>query len=133
MGHTHYWRRSRDFDIDEWEKIKGLVIRMIGNLPSEVIMRDTSGENRPVITDEFIGFNGDLDSGMANDSFWLERQIERADELEFCKTRYKPYDLAVCVTLLIVQGVAPDAISVSSDGGPEDWEQAVALHAQLTI
>ena len=36
----------------------------------------------------------------------------------FCKTAYKPYDAAVVDLLIEVREVAPDAITLSSDGDP---------------
>ena len=37
----------------------------------------------------------------------------------FCKTEYRPYDAVVVSILHVARTVAPDAITVSSDGGPE--------------
>jgi hypothetical protein len=45
----------------------------------------------------------------------------------FCKTAYKPYDLAVQVCLVIAAHHLGDAILVSSDGSQEQWQDAIAL------
>jgi hypothetical protein len=37
----------------------------------------------------------------------------------FCKTEYRPYDSVVVSILAVAKKVAPDAILVRSDGGPE--------------
>jgi hypothetical protein len=37
----------------------------------------------------------------------------------FCKTEYRPYDAVVVSILAVAQHVAPDAILVRSDGGPD--------------
>lgn len=61
----------------------------------------------------------------SHESFILDR-IDRED-FNFCKTAYKPYDLAVCCVLIIAKHHLGKAISVSSDGGPEQWRDAVEL------
>ena len=40
---------------------------------------------------------------------------------EFCKTAYKPYDLAVIICLIIAKHHLADALTVSSDGTDEQW------------
>lgn len=45
----------------------------------------------------------------------------------FCKTAYKPYDLAVCCLLIIAKQRLSDAITVSSDGDAEQWRDAAEL------
>lgn len=43
---------------------------------------------------------------------------------EFCKTAFKPYDLAVTAWLIICKHHLGDAIQVSSDGEDKDWFDA---------
>ncbi|KAH8742664.1 hypothetical protein F5883DRAFT_363290, partial [Diaporthe sp. PMI_573] len=63
-----------------------------------------------------IWLNGVGDSG--HETF----SISRGDGL--CKTGRKPYDLVVCAILLRAYQLVPDAIRISSEGDPEDWNEA---------
>lgn len=46
---------------------------------------------------------------------------------EFCKTAYKPYDLAVNVCLIIAKHYLKDQILVHSDGELENWKDGMEL------
>lgn len=46
---------------------------------------------------------------------------------EFCKTAYKPYDLAVIICLIIAKHHLKDDIQVSSDGDIEQWQDGMLL------
>ena len=52
---------------------------------------------------------------------WSEPD-ENGRYFQFCKTAYKPYDLAVGACLIIAKHYLTDAICVSSDGEEENWE-----------
>ena len=43
---------------------------------------------------------------------------------DFCKTAYRPYDLNVQCCLIIFKHHFGDAIYISSDGGPDEWQDA---------
>lgn len=53
-----------------------------------------------------------------------DRHPEDALKFAFCKTAYKPYDLAVTSLLIIAKHHLRHNIHVSSDGGPKDWMDA---------
>lgn len=70
------------------------------------------------------------------ESFVLERiyapmEWERPDEdgfwFAFCKTAFRPYDLAVTAALLVAKRHLGDAILVSSDGEDAHWFDAKLL------
>jgi hypothetical protein len=46
---------------------------------------------------------------------------------EFCKTAFKPYDLAVICALTVAKHHLGSQIKVSSDGTPENWADGVFL------
>ena len=46
---------------------------------------------------------------------------------EFCKTAYKPYDLAVIICLIIAKHYLKDGIIVSSDGTLEQWKDGMII------
>ena len=45
----------------------------------------------------------------------------------FCKTAFKPYDLAVNICLIIIKHYLGDKIKVSSDGEMKDWQDAIDI------
>ena len=73
----------------------------------------------------------------SHETFYLEQKSDPAtawsDEgakekyFQFCKTAYKPYDLAVNVCLVIAKRHLKDDIAISSDGEITDWEEAMHL------
>jgi hypothetical protein len=46
---------------------------------------------------------------------------------DFCKTAYKPYDIAVTAALIIAKHHLGNAIKISSDGNAKDWFDAALL------
>ena len=78
------------------------------------------------------------DGDCSHESFWVEQKIEpekwqTPDEdglwFEFCKTAYKPYDLAVTSALIVLHHhLAPlKQFKVSSDGENTHWFDAALL------
>jgi len=101
-----------------------------------------TGNDDPIVGIEVIAFNGvrSCNGDCSYESFDLPRvaefsQRQEPDELgrflAFCKTAYRPYDLAVQVCLVIAAHHLEAAIVVSSDGSMEDWQDAIALCQQL--
>lgn len=135
MGYTHYWRQKRDFTIEEWESIGSAAFAIADNQGSIIDL--------PIfVSDDEIQFNGIGED--AHEDFYLTR-IKRdrypyetdADITEgmfsFCKTARKPYDAAVCAVLAFVETIAPDAISVSSDGDVCDWRPGLDILINLEL
>jgi len=46
---------------------------------------------------------------------------------EFCKTAYKPYDLAVTICLIIAKHYLAKQILISSDGSIDNWKEAMLI------
>lgn len=72
----------------------------------------------------------------SHESFILKRVLEpmpwqtpdpQGRYFQFCKTAFKPYDLAVNVALIIAKRHLGDSIIISSDGGPVHWKDAKLL------
>jgi hypothetical protein len=71
----------------------------------------------------------------SHESFWLPRvrKVESWEQAEnelvfgFCKTAYKPYDLAVQVCLVIARHHLGSSIRVRSDGSLQEWQDAISL------
>lgn len=96
-----------------------------------IALADSCGQKgtRPAFTEDYIALNG-VAPKEDYETFWLDRaptskggpfrEQEAKDGIfNFCKTEYRPYDAVVVSILHMARTVAPDAITVSSDGGPE--------------
>ncbi len=188
MGYTHYWRRPKELDGEEFEAVVNdfeKVVPYLDRMGVDLADRDGTGE--PVIDDDEIRFNGDSDCGheardlgitwpsehpsgvndgggrdgtwfagatlntracggrCSHESFNLPRvyeprqypggEVEEPKEdglyFDFCKTAYKPYDLAVIAALTIAKHHLGDSIKVSSDGDTDQWTDGLWLCQQV--
>lgn len=74
----------------------------------------------------------------SHESFYFERIFKEGElnksglRFNFCKTAYKPYDLAVTAALIICKHHLKDKIQISSDGEDRDWRDA-AMICQMTL
>lgn len=116
MGYTRYWKRTEkpmdidfvNFCFDVFDTCKKLGITI----------RNAYGDDRPIVTEENIAFNGDAtrdDKDLSYDSFVLDNRTG----YEFCKTARKPYDYAVRTILreALTRGYITD---LSDDGVNEE-------------
>lgn len=90
------------------------------------------GVGVPLVEEMRIMFNGDRSIpvegtklGLMHEDFALTQFPDIA--FSCTKTERKPYDIAVCVMLLIVKSITPDAYSISSDGDYHEWDHARQL------
>lgn len=121
MGYTHHWTTHRDLTENEWEHITSEVWTLLEHhLPPGLCLTKQYGtQEAPQVDENRIQFNGCGEFG--HESFILDR----AQHDDFCKTARKPYDLVVAAVLIVVAGIAEDAITVRSNGGPKDWQPAL--------
>jgi hypothetical protein len=158
MGYTHYWYQKKDFTVDQWKNIqKGFLDVLFKHCerstPSKKQITiayeyDSPMEQQPTlfggpkwapkdpeVNGETIRFNGWGDEG--HETFHMTRKKPEptfisSDSFGFCKTARKPYDIAVCLTLLLCKHHAPEAITVESDGSWEkDWMEARKVFKKL--
>lgn len=66
----------------------------------------------------------------AHESFNL-REHFKENNFGFCKTAQKPYDAVIVACLAILKYRLGNAIEVSSDGRPIDWEYGVKLASSV--
>lgn len=77
---------------------------------------DLNGDEKGIVyTDDFFGFNGDASNDEAHETFAFEITHKG---FHFCKTARKPYDLAVCLCLLVMK-FHIKGTEISSDGDKE--------------
>jgi hypothetical protein len=147
MGYTHYWDFKNDnLPSDKYEKIVKdvkvieaffdavpTVSKSGGGYyphPKEDIVQlfDFGGGKRGVEyrNDEF-GFNGDASKGYLHETFSINSGTNTGD---FCKTERKPYDLAVCLALLVIK-FHVRSTKISTDGDNEDWGHAYELFGKI--
>jgi len=127
MGYTHYWRRYKDFTPEQWEAIVKEA-RTIVDSHAE-LLAGWDGEDFPVVNENMISFNGRDPESCESFSIkrWLKDYGSRGESadiatrgfFDFCKTRQLPYDSAVVEVMAALKRIAPEAINIYSDGGPE--------------
>ncbi len=70
------------------------------------------------------------DGDCSHETFYFPRIANDSEESlawDFCKTAFKPYDLAVCVFLVIAKHYLDENMSVESDGTRENWADAIEI------
>ncbi len=120
MGYTHYSEQSRPFTKAEWAKVTREAKRIVKCAKADgVTLVDGMGDagTKPEIGADIIVFNGE--GSDSYETLVLERE---GNGFNFCKTAERPYDKAVVSILAAARDAAPDAIEISSDGGPEAFE-----------
>jgi hypothetical protein len=184
MGYTHYWRRKKEFDPEDYRLVVGDFRKLLPVLSEVgVPLAGGTGLGKPIITNNLVWFNGPKNCGhnadhsvvipwpvenaggvMLNrdvskgswfagttidsrccdgdcsyETFHFPRVLElleweRPDEQGlyfcFCKTAFRPYDLAVTAFLVIADHYLGDQIVISSDGEQQHWFDAMLLCAE---
>lgn len=153
MGYTHYWKfKKNDADAEFGKKFKTavkLVKTCFARLPKEVEqefckwnddyteiigtekrlvplkLKGWDGNGEPEITDTIVSFNGD-----PSHESCVIRNV--GTDFNFCKTARKPYDVAVCITLICFHKVFGEDFTFSSDGDIEGGEEGWKLAKEIT-
>ena len=145
MGYTHYWRFTKNpNEIDNGEKkfkkAVGLLKKCLAKVPAELDVpyygKNTfklaggDGTGEPIFTDEVVCFNGfDGDEDLSHETCYLALDNPDGYDFDFCKTAEKPYDVAVCLTLLCFKKAFGDDFNWSSDGNGSEfgWKLANSI------
>jgi len=135
MGYTHYWYRKESLDEKQFEDMVSDFQKIQEHL--DVDIAGPMGNNHPIMLPGEIHFNGREDD--SHETFSIERvfpkrsySIERdGKQFAFCKTAYKPYDIAVVCILIIAKHMFDKDIKVSSDGNDMDWREGKELCQQV--
>lgn len=139
MGYTHYWYRKPKLPKDKFDAFVADVRVILDACKAKgILVQYEFDDAKPAeLTDKCVRFNGvgndghetfviDLDFGKSKPS-----SQEEGREFDFCKTAYKPYDLAVTACLVAAKHHFGDDIKVSSDGEEQDWGNAFELCKKL--
>jgi hypothetical protein len=158
MGYTHYWDYHPELITDEKElknkfhtavkQIKKCYEALKRNPyahkgvaggyydESHCNIRGGMGTGLPVFKKDEILFNGDAKQYLDHESFhlkWNNNDGDGGDLWGFCKTARKPYDILVCLSLIILEKVFndPKVFSYSSDGDESEWQGAKDFYCAL--
>ncbi len=117
MGYTHHFEFENDGD-----QLPDEVVAELKELceKTEVpLCAEYGSDLPPLFSPRLIRFNGVAENGC--DDFILDFQDSFSD---FCKTARKPYDLPVCICLLVLSIKFP-GFSFSGDGiwGDGEWDE----------
>lgn len=132
MGYTHYFYQPKNtLDKEKWAN---MILDFYKILPNYMDYLDNDPDSSQCLkanTEEIL-FNGIGED--SHETFLFERKPDLSYTSEegekvfnFCKTARKPYDIVVCITMLIIKKHFPDIITISSDGGESEWEESVQV------
>lgn len=181
MGYTHYWRRPKEIDPEEFKLIVSDFRKLMPKFPEMgVLLAGGHGEGEPVVNEDKVWFNGSKNCGHPEDhsvvipwpmpgaggvalnrevakgawyagatlearccngdcsyeTFYFPRVLQPADwekpdrhgrYFDFCKTAFRPYDVAVTAFLVIAKHYLKGKLVVTSDGEMEHWFDAKLL------
>lgn len=127
--------------IKGFEKASEEIKLALANLPSGIVIRGGQGEGNPEITPTSIWFNGDGSQGLDHETFGIQPfdmggfqsfdEIQKDGAFGFCKTARKPYDLLVCVSLMILKHNLGSDLRIASDGNLANWGEAIQFYENL--
>jgi hypothetical protein len=115
MGYTHYFSLTNATKEDRAGYLKALpsLLDIVTRYRDMLCYECNDTERGPMVSEEMVRFNGKGEAGHETFRFALS---DRAVSLsEFCKTARKPYDIAVCECLLVLNALIP-SLEVHSDG-----------------
>jgi len=114
MGYTHYFYsedRKQKFTDDEFNSFASDVQKIIDR--ADVKIKSPSGEGKPIVTKDEVGFNGSREDHQNHESFWIDK--DGIDNWGFCKTNRKPYDVVVVASIIAAKKAFGDKIKAGSD------------------
>ena len=136
MGYTHYWRKDPELPAKSWAAFTKDVTRLVQFVKDDVgipLNWESDDKRAPAITSDLVRFNGVGEDG--HETFFFKREASKEDTARakkddwlrgkvfaFCKTAYKPYDIAVTAVLIAASKHFGEHILISSDGNDEGWK-----------
>lgn len=145
MGYTHYWYRDESLmspqdALDFYAEFTRYAVQIIQTAENQGLqLADPSGQHLGAwrVDGESVRLNGYGED--AHESFVWEKVcpepqdwVKEGGFYDFCKTQRKPYDVVVTALLLGAREAYGDAVRISSDGSPSEWEDGVRLFREAT-
>ena len=126
MGYTHYWYKTQKLDTIQFHDFLAdfsKVIEENHGLGQLVEFQNST---------DYLNFNGIGEQ--AHETFFFERKVDMDEFIQknkdnrifsFCKTARKPYDVLVCIALIIAKKQFTTNVDISSDGCDESdmWQE----------
>lgn len=116
MGYTHFFKFVKFITKEQMAEVAENVKDVFGTFPMVTKrLKGPYGKGEPIITGKYslISFNGDAEKNEDYESFVVNREDLN---LQFCKTARRPYDLAVCLCLIVLKDNFGDSFDFHSDG-----------------
>ena len=139
MGYTHYFLQERDFTVNEWSLILAAFEKILDSEVGKLVAWGydaelvTHDDVPPLADNNEIRFNGIGDD--EHENFILRRIARQPMKFKFCKTARGDYDIVVCMLLIAIHDIAPDALQIGSEGEWQDerdgWVNAKCLYLQI--
>ena len=98
---------------------------------AQIIQKEYDDNSAPVLTNDTIWFNGIEDDG--HETFTID--FNKLTDFAYCKTARKPYDVPVCMCLLIIKAHFGKNFDLSSDGFgrgiDRNWNEPIRLVKEM--
>lgn len=121
MGYTHYWTfngsTKLDDEINYYNAIQDINRFVRWYDKKHHIASGYTAKSKKTYDGVKINGIGNL----RHEDFVLRDQLINSDNFNFCKTARKPYDILIVGSLLILKHHLKNNITISSDGGYNDW------------
>lgn len=127
--------------VEAFKKIKSDLENVLPKLQKDKEFKicGPDGTGDPVINDSLISFNGEAETRNDFETFsfkifrtspyWKINEMENSTVKDFCKTSRNPYDIAVCVSLMVIKHHLGSDFNIKSDGDLEDgWDEAIQYY-----
>lgn len=125
--------------VEAFKKIKEDLIHILPCLQKDkdFILGGAIGKGNPEITDSVVCFNGDAATNNNFETFAIQLfetghyyKIEEQEKevFGFCKTARRPYDIAVCISLMVIKHHLGSDFRISTDGDLDDWSEPIAYY-----
>lgn len=119
MGYTHYFTVEKSFTKEAFKAASKDCAVICEKL--YVPLFGSDGDGSPIFNAHEISFNGDASCDDECEPFVFD---DEQSGFAFCKTRQKPYDIAVMCCLLVLKKHLGDSLKLGSDGDDECWAPA---------
>jgi len=128
MGYTHYWKQDGSpKSAETFNRIGKDFTKVFPFIKAQVgIESGFADKDKPPVEEYCIWLNGE---GKGAEDFYFP--LYNYTDLDFCKTRQLPYDLAVVVALSIAKVHLGHDIHIGTDGEDRDWRRGIELCSNI--
>lgn len=131
MGFTHYWKPGKKNTTVPTARIDAAnqAIKIILSEHKDILANGSGDEGtQPEEEAGHLYYNGIGDE--AHETMVVHTDPAGLPAFSFCKTARKEYDKVVVACLATLAYHWGDAIDISSDGDPDDWQEGFTIAAK---